>query len=84
MIEDQTALITKFLDLGTRYRDSQDVMAAMAFDDATINLKRYVLSQLHDQALGSELARLPKLIRNRDQDGFCNLFDQIAAQLRAI
>jgi len=44
-------------------------------------LKRYVLSVMHDEQLGSLLARFQKLIRKLDVDALSGLVAEVEAKL---
>ena len=66
MIETKEQVIKDFQDKSRKFLEKPDVMSGLELDDAVVTLKRFVLTELHDEALGSLLAGLPRLIRRLD------------------
>ena len=54
MIETKEQLLASFSDKAQAFLDSPGLVSGIDFDDAAVTLKRYVLSELHDQELGSK------------------------------
>ena len=77
MIESKTALVEKFMRLATQYQQSQDPVTGIDLDDASVHLKRYVLSQEHNKELAGYLQELARVIRSRDMDAYAALLKQI-------
>lgn len=66
MIETKQQVLTRFHETARDFLANPGLVSGIDFDDATVTLKRYVLSELHDVALGSRLAGLARLIRELD------------------
>ncbi|HOP16260.1 MAG: hypothetical protein KDI22_03520 [Gammaproteobacteria bacterium] len=81
MIETKEQLLASFSEKAQSFLDNPGLVSGIDFDDAAVTLKRYVLSQLHDQALGSKLAQFPKLIRQLDVATLTGLVAEIEARL---
>ena len=81
MIETKEQLLASFSDKAQAFLDSPGLVSGIDFDDAAVTLKRYVLSELHDQELGSKLAQFPKLIRQLDVSTLAALITEIEARL---
>jgi hypothetical protein len=77
MIESKQALVERFLRLAGEFEKSQNPVVGIDLDDATVALKRYVLTEEKNQTLASTLGRLGKLIRNRDMATFSLELEQI-------
>ena len=58
MLESKTQVVDDFRAKANAFLDEPGLNNGIEFDDATVTLKRYVLSELHDQALASLLARI--------------------------
>ncbi len=58
----------KFLAQGRSFIESPGVITGMAFDDAIVAYKRYVISQLHDEPLSFKLNDLDKAVRSQDME----------------
>ena len=66
MIETKQQLVGNFSACAQAFLGEPNLVHGIAFDDAVVTLKRYVLTELHDQELASMLARFQKLIRAMD------------------
>ena len=81
MIESREQLLPSFREKARAFLSDPSLIAGIDFDDAAVTLKRYVLSELHDQELGSTLARFPKLIRQLDADSLSDLVAEVEQRL---
>ena len=81
MIESKDALIERFLQLATQFEQSQNPVTGIDLDDATVALKRYLLSKDDDQETASLLNQLGKLVRSRDMPVYTGTLAQIRARL---
>jgi len=77
MIESKQQLVENFRARAQAFLANPSPLNGIEFDDAAVTLKRYVLSELHDQALGSTLARFQKLIRAADVVALQELLAQV-------
>lgn len=84
MIETREQVVSGFRDRAAEFLHSPNLMSGLALDDATVTLKRYVLSELKDQPLASILARFPKLIRALDVAALRPLVDEVLERLEAV
>ena len=66
MIETKQQLVGNFSARAHAFLGEPNLVQGIAFDDAVVTLKRYVLTELHDQELASVLAGFQKLIRAMD------------------
>ena len=66
MIETKQQLVGNFSARAHAFLGEPNLVHGIAFDDAVVTLKRYVLTELHDQELASLLGRFQKLIRAMD------------------
>ncbi len=53
MIESKSQLVDDFRTKADAFLAAPSVGSGIAFDDAAVTLKRYVLTEMHDQALAS-------------------------------
>ena len=83
MIETREQVVSDFHDKASAFLQSPSLITGLALDDATVTLKRYVLSELKDQPLASTLARFPKLIRALDVAALGPLVDEVEQRLEA-
>lgn len=81
MIETKQQVANAFQAAAEAFLSQPNAMTGIDFDDAVVALKRYALSELKDQELGSELARLPKLIRALDVASIASLVDDVQRRL---
>ena len=81
MIESREQLLKSFREKARAFLSDPSLIAGIDFDDAAVTLKRYVLSELHDQELGSTLARFPKLIRQLDVNSLSDLVAEVERRL---
>lgn len=82
MIESKAQVVADFRAKAKAFLDEPSFTNGIAFDDATVTLKRYALSELHDQALASLLARFQKLIRTLDVASLSELVRQVEERLK--
>ena len=66
MIETKQQVVENFSARAHAFLGEPNLIHGIAFDDAVVSLKRYVLTELHDQELASLLGRFQKLIRAMD------------------
>ena len=81
MIESQQQLHENFRVKAAAFLTAPSLVAGIDFDDAAVTLKRYALTELRDQELGSLLARFPKLIRQLDVATLSDLVTRVEARL---
>jgi hypothetical protein len=81
MIESREQLLENFRDKAGAFLTDPSLIAGIDFDDAAVTLKRYVLTVLRDQELGSTLARFPKLIRQLDVNTLSDLVAEVEGRL---
>lgn len=81
MIESREQLLENFRAKARAFLSDPNLIAGIDFDDAAVTLKRYVLSEMHDQELGSTLARFPKLIRQLDGASLSGLVAEVEERL---
>ena len=82
MIESKTQLIEDFRNKAHAFITEPGLTKGIDFDDAAVTLKRYVLSELHDQKLASLLARFQKPIRALDTATLGELMRQVEERLK--
>ncbi len=70
-----------FCQRGRKFLEAPGAISGMEFDDAVVNLKRYLLSQLHNRELAVTVGKLGPLIRNQEVDALCTLFEDILESL---
>ena len=81
MIESKEQVLENFRVKAQAFLSEPNLMTGIDFDDATVTLKRYVLTELHDQDLASMLARFQKLIRGLDVAALAPLVAEVEAAL---
>lgn len=81
MIESKEQVVENFRARAQAFLTEPNLMTGIDFDDAAVTLKRYVLTELHDQELASVLARFQKLIRGLDVDALAPLVAEVEAAL---
>lgn len=81
MIESKEQLLNGFIQAAEAFLADQNLVNGINLDDATVSLKRYVLSELHDQAAASELAKIPPLIRGLDTAALAELVGELKQRL---
>lgn len=81
MIESKEQLLNSFRDKARAFLAGPSLTTGIDFDDATVTLKRYVMSELHDQHLASTLGRFQKLIRQMDVAALSELVAAVEEQL---
>lgn len=77
MIESKEQLLGNFLEKAQAFLTAPSLVNGIDFDDAAVTLKRYVLSEMHDQETASILARFQKLIRQLDVDALRELVARV-------
>jgi hypothetical protein len=83
MIETREQVVNGFRDKARAFLESPNLMTGLELDDASVTLKRYVLTELKDQPLASTLARFPKLIRALDVASLEPLVAEVEGRLQA-
>jgi len=83
MIESKEQVLVAFRNAADTFFDDPGLVSGIDLDDATVTLKRYVLSEMHNIELGSRLAGVPKLIRQLDLDALRREVPEIAAAVEA-
>jgi hypothetical protein len=83
MIESKEQVLDDFRIKAGAFLADPNIVTGIDFDDAAVTLKRYVLSELHDQQLASTLASFQKLIRELDVDTLSRLTTEVEARLQA-
>jgi hypothetical protein len=68
MIESKEQLLGNFIEKAQAFLAAPSPVTGIDFDDAAVTLKRYVLTEMHDQETASTLARFQKLIRQLEVD----------------
>jgi hypothetical protein len=81
MIETKEQVINDFRAKAQAFLDGPGLMTGIELDDAVVTLKRFVLTELRDQALGSILATMPKMIRQLDVTGLRARVDEVETAL---
>ena len=81
MIESKEQVFNGFRDKARAFLASPSLLTGIDFDDATVTLKRYVMSELHDQELASTLGGFQKLIRQMDVARLTALVTEIENKL---
>lgn len=81
MIETKEQVLSDFSEKARAFLDDPNLMSGIDFDDASVTLKRYVLTELKDVALGSRLAEFPRLIRALDVETLKGLVAEVEAAL---
>jgi len=83
MIESKEQLVSDFRGKAEAFFAEPGLITGIDFDDAAVTLKRYVLSELRDQELGSRLAQIPGLIRRLDVGSLRDLVAEVDQALSA-
>ena len=83
MIESREQVLENFFSRARAFLESPGLLSGIDFDDATVTLKRYVLTELKDQELASTLARFQKLIRALDVATLADLVRNVEDRLAA-
>lgn len=81
MIESKEQVLGDFRTKAQAFLAQPNLVTGIDFDDAAVTLKRYVLSVMHDEQLGSLLARFQKLIRKLDVDSLSQLLTEVEERL---
>lgn len=82
MIETKEQVANGFMAAADAFLKQPNAMTGIDLDDATVALKRYVLSEMKDQEFGSLLARLPKLIRTLNIAEISGLVTEIERRIQ--
>jgi hypothetical protein len=81
MIEKKEQLLGDFRNKAQAFFDNPNLLTGIDLDDAAVTLKRYVLSMMHDEELGSILARFQKPIRALDTAALRELVAQVEQRI---
>ena len=81
MIESKEQVFADFSAKAKCFLDDPGSVTGIDLDDASVTLKRYVLTELHDEELGSMLGRLQKPIRQLDVAAVTDLVSRIEGRL---
>lgn len=81
MIESKEQVLSDFRKKARVFLADPNPVTGIDLDDASVKLKRYVLSVMHDEALGSLLARIQKPIRRLDVTTVSQLVTEVVAGL---
>ena len=81
MIESKEQVLSDFRNKAQVFLANPNPVTGIDLDDASVTLKRYVLSVMHDEALGSLLARIQKPIRRLDVTTVSQLVTEVVAGL---
>ena len=81
MIESKEQVLSDFRKKARVFLADPNPVTGIDLDDASVTLKRYVLSVMHDEALGSLLARIQKPIRRLDVTTVSQLVTEVVAGL---
>ena len=81
MIESKEQLVSNFRDKAEAFLAAPGLLTGIDLDDAAVTLKRYVLTELHDQALASKLGQMPRQIRKLDVASLGDLIREINAAM---
>ena len=81
MIESKEQLLGDFRNKAQAFLTEPDFVTGIDLDDAAVTLKRYVLSEMRDDSLGSLLARFHKLIREGNVEVLSELIAEVEAKL---
>lgn len=83
MIESKEQVMQAFRTSAQAFLAQPGAMTGIDFDDATVTLKRYALTEMHDQDLASLLGGFQKLIRNLDVATLTELIGRVEEKLSA-
>ncbi len=82
MIESKQQLLDSFLKAAEAYLAEPTLVNGIDLDDATVTLKRYVLSELHDQATAIELAKISPLVKHLETTVVSQLISELRQRLQ--
>ena len=81
MIESKQQLMGRFSDAARAFLEQPGPITGIDLDDAAVALKRYVLSELHDQETASLLARFSAQIRALDSAALAEMIADVERRL---
>jgi len=81
MIESKQQVLGNFREKAQAFIDKPSFVTGIDLDDASVTLKRYVLTVMKDETLGSALARIQKLIRQLDASAVSELLEEVERKL---
>jgi hypothetical protein len=81
MIETREQVLEQFRKTARTFLSEPSTVAGIDLDDASVTLKRYVLSELHDEQLGSLLVKFHKLIRESNVERISELVTEVESRL---
>lgn len=81
MIESKEQLLSNFRSKAEAFLADPGLVTGIDLDDAAVILKRYVLTELHDQTLAGRLGEIPKQVRKLDVESLAGLVKEIDAAI---
>lgn len=81
MIESKEQVLGDFQDKAKAFLAEPSFITGIDLDDAAVTLKRYVLSEMGDESLGSLLAKFHKPIRESNIELLSELIAEVEARL---
>ena len=81
MIESKEQLLGDFQHKAQAFLAEPNIITGIDLDDATVTLKRYVLSEMGDESLGGLLAKFHKPIRESNIELLSQLIADVEARL---
>ena len=82
MIESKEQVFGDFLKKAQAFLSEPNFVTGIDLDDASVTLKRYVLTEMRDERLGSALGRVQKSIRNLDLAAVTELVTAVEGRLQ--
>ena len=82
MIETKDQVLSGFCEKARAFIDDPSLVSGIDLDDAAVTLKRYVLSELHDEQLGIAVGNCQKLIRSLDVAAVKRLLEEVEERLK--
>lgn len=81
MIESKEQVLGDFREKAQAFLAEPNFVTGIDLDDATVTLKRYVLSEMGDESLGSLLVKFQRPIRELDVERLSQLIAEVEAKL---
>ena len=81
MIESKEQLLIGFSDAAKAFMEQPNPITGIDLDDATVALKRFVLTELHDQDTAGLLARFSGRIRALDTAALADMIADVERRL---
>ena len=82
MIESKEQVLRQFREKAQAFVANPSVLNGIDLDDASVTLKRYALSELHDAQMGIALGNCQKLIRSLDVAAVKRLLEEVEERLK--